>query len=219
VAVHTASSAPDETLARLLDGVAVRGDLRTVPACHDVVAQASAELGGLDILVNCAGVTRAVRFSEVDADEFDDLFQLNIRGYYFCAQAAVEQFGRAGGGNIVNIASIHAHGGVDGHSVHAATKGAIVALTRQLAIELAPLGVRVNAVGPGLVEVPRYFDDPSYTTRAGAQAVPIGRVGRPEDIGPTVAFVCSPAADFITGQTLYVDGGTTAALRLDVAPR
>src|SRR5439155_2706856 len=106
-----------------------------------------------------------------------------------------------------------------GHSVYAATKGAIVSLTRQLAVELAPLKIRVNAVGPGLIEVERYFDDPSYSTEAGALAIPLGRVGYPHDVGPTVAFLCSLQAEFITGQTIYIDGGSISQLAIDVVPR
>jgi NAD(P)-dependent dehydrogenase (short-subunit alcohol dehydrogenase family) len=87
-------------------------------------------------------------------------------------------------------------------------------MTRTLAIELAPDKIRVNAIGPGLVEVPRYFDNPRYTTSAGHRMVPWGRVGTPADIGAAVAFLTSDAAEWITGQTLYVDGGTNAKMGL-----
>jgi NAD(P)-dependent dehydrogenase (short-subunit alcohol dehydrogenase family) len=90
---------------------------------------------------------------------------------------------------------------------YAATKGAINVFTRELAIELAEMNIRVNAVGPGLIEVPRYFDVPGYTTEFGNTLVPYGRIEHPEDFAPTVAFL-------VTGQTLYVDGGTTARMAL-----
>ncbi|MBI2938949.1 MAG: SDR family oxidoreductase [Chloroflexi bacterium] len=122
-------------------------------------------------------------------------------------------FGR--GGSIINLTSVHGFAGYAGHAAYAATKGAIIAFTRELAIELAPHRIRVNAIGPGLIEVPRYFATmPDYTREKGDRLVPWGRVGLPIDVAQTAVFLASDAADFITGQVLYVDGGTTARLAL-----
>ena len=212
VAVHYAHTEPEETVSEIegLGGKAfiVQGDLSKVSECERVVDEAAGALGGLDTLVNNAGVTKALDFLDTDEETYDSLFDLNMKGYFFLARRAVPFMRERGGGSIVNITSIHGFAGFPRHTAYAATKGAINAFTRQLAIELTDEKIRVNAVGPGIIEVPRYFDTPGYTTEFGNSLVPAGRVGYPKDVGPAVAFLASDAvAGHVTGQVLSVSGG------------
>ena len=118
---------------------------------------------------------------------------------------------KAGGCAMINLASVHSHSGMPDYAVYAATKGAVAALTRHLAVELAPQKGRVNAIAPGLIEVPRYHETiPDYNLAIFAATVPRGRLGEPADIGHLAAFLASDDADFSTGQTIYMDSGTSA---------
>jgi NAD(P)-dependent dehydrogenase (short-subunit alcohol dehydrogenase family) len=199
----------------------LRGDLARVAECRRVVDEAAAELGGLDILVNNSGVTKSRDPLALSEAEYDELFSVNVRAAYFCAQRAVPHLEKRGGA-IVSVSSIHGGAGFPGHAAYAATKGALNAFTRALAMDLAPRRIRVNAVAPGLIETPRYFEMPNYSSERTARRVPWGRMGEPGDVAGVVAFLVSPAADYVTGQLLYVDGGINARMGLvweDAEPR
>lgn len=188
----------------------VTGDLSQVSECFRIVDEAANFLGGLDILVNHAEVAEAIALLDATPARFDQLININMRGSFFCAQQAVRWMEARGGGSIVNMGSVAAFAGIPGHSLYAASKGAIAGFTRQLAVELIPNEIRVNAIAPGYIADPVVGDD---STPAPAQNS-WGRVGTPEDVAQMVAFIVSPAARFITGQVLYVDGGLTSRLAI-----
>ena len=219
VIVHHAGSDPAETLSTMAaagsPGSSIQADLANAEECERVVLETSEQLGGLDLLVNNAGISLEEPIEVMGAAEFDKIFNVNVKSAYLLTRAAVSPLAADGGGSIVNISSAAAFAGIPPGVLYAATKGAINAMTRTLAIELIEKRIRVNAVAPGLVEVPRYFTQNRavpYDTEVGASIVPWGRVGRPEDISSLVAFLLSEPADFITGQVIYADGGTTSKL-------
>jgi NAD(P)-dependent dehydrogenase (short-subunit alcohol dehydrogenase family) len=190
-------------------------DLQDVDQAIGLVDRASDFLGGIDIVVNNAGITFNKPFIDTTPAQFDTLFHVNIRAQYFIIQRALPRMLERGGGMVCNLTSVHGLQGAPEHSIYAATKGAIIAFTRQLGIELAHKGVRVNAIAPGWIEVENHYKaDPQYSTAAAHDTVPVGRAGKPIDIAKLAVFLCSSDAAFIIGQTIVCDGGTTSLMSL-----
>jgi len=171
------------------------------------------ELGRLDVIVNNAGVQRSGAVTELAEETWDLLLGVNPKTCFLAAKYGVPHLRRAGGGSIVNVSSIAGLRGGPGQTAYSASKGAIVAFSRALSVELAPDGIRVNCVCPGWVDTP--FNAPAIAFMGGRQAqqalidrsVPLQRQGTPEEIAATVAFLASDEASYMTGQAVVVDGG------------
>ncbi len=190
----------------------VAADAASVDACHDVVAAATAAFGAVSVLVNNAGTWDSRPIVEVDEANWDRTFDVNVKGAFFTTQAVVPAMRERGGGAIVNVASIAGLQGFAGHSVYSATKGAMIALTRSLAVDLAPDGIRVNAVAPGNVETAfneHLMRKDGYRDSLLART-PLNRNGTPDDIAGAVAFLASSDAAWTCGEVLVVDGGWIA---------
>lgn len=198
---------------------AFAADFDRVEEAEQLADKAITFLGRVDCLVNNAGITFNRPFRRVTREQFDRLYHVNIRAQYFLTQRIVDNMAQHGGGAICNITSIHGLQGAPEHSAYAGTKGAIIAYTRALAVELAHEGIRVNAIAPGCIPVENYQKVvPNYDSAATDQwaenAIPVGRVGTPLEIAKLATFLCSDNAGFIIGQTLVADGGTTSLMSL-----
>lgn len=198
------------------DLVAAGGQAEFIPAdvshkeeVEQVVARVLERYGRVDILVNNAGVHDARPFWEEPEELWDRMYRVNVLGTVFPSQAVVRHMMTRKQGVIVNIASKAGVVGEPGHAAYSASKGAVISLTREMAIELAPYGIRVNAVCPGPVETDMlYTAIPDEAARRElAASVPLGRLGRPEDIAETVVFLASDESAWCTGQAISVDGG------------
>ena len=190
---------------------AFRADFTDADAVKSLAQRACSFLGGMDVLINNAGISLNIPFEEVRVEQFDTIYGVNIRAMFFLTQACLGPMLESGGGAVVNTSSLHAFSGMRTYTAYAGTKGAIVSFTRTLAIELAPRGVRVNCVAPGAIVVDNHYKaDPKYDPEAKGQMIPAGFEGTPKDIAEATLFLASDAARYIVGQTLVVDGGSTA---------
>ena len=212
-----AMSRTESELAALVDEVAATGGACQATVCDvtdiDAVTAVFDALPRLDVLVNNAGGNQPQPFLEVETDVLDRLLDLNFRAAFLVAQAAARVMAKRGdGGVIVNMSSQMGHVGGPTRSVYCATKHALEGMTKAAAIELAPLGIRMVTVGPTFVETPlaqRFLADPDFEADV-LDRIPLGRIGRAEEVANAVLFLASPAASLITGTHLLVDGGWTA---------
>jgi 3-oxoacyl-[acyl-carrier protein] reductase len=197
------------------EGLAVAVDVRVAAAVDAAVQRALAHFGRIDVLVNNAGIYPNTPVLEMDENEWDAVFDTNVKGMFLMSRAV----GRAmvtRGGRIINISSGAAESGRVGAAHYCASKAAVTMFTRVLALELAPHGIVVNAVGPGLIEVPGWSLSQDYID-AIVSTNPMGRIGQPEDVAQAVLYLASPSATYITGTTLYVDGGSLAGRPLPLS--
>jgi len=182
---------------------------------HAMVDKAVEVFGSLDILVNNAGIAQFKDFLELTEEDWDKVLDVNLKGQFLCAKAAAKEMVKGGWGRIINIASI-ASGqvGVGFQQVahYTASKGGVTALTETMALELGPKGIRVNAIGPGIIETE--MTDEMLSDEQTAEGIlartPVGRYGNPGDIGAAAVYLASEEADFVNGATLFVDGGWLA---------
>jgi NAD(P)-dependent dehydrogenase (short-subunit alcohol dehydrogenase family) len=194
--------------------VPVALDVRSLPSIHGAMADVLAALGGLDALVNNAGVPLTRPALEVTEAEWDEVIGVNLRGAFFlCQQLGRHLIGSGRPGCIVSIASTHGVIGIAERSTYGIAKAGIIQMTRMLAIEWAAHGIRVNALAPGTVETPSraavYAANPERREFM-MNRIPLRRFGTAEEMAAAVCYLASPAAAYITGQTLLVDGGLTA---------
>ena len=216
------AAAAEETADKIVaDGgraIACAADVTVDVEVRAAVAHAVEAFGGLDVLYNNAGVNSSGSVADATEEDWDRCFAVNAKGTFLCSRAAVEYLAASGSGAIVNQGSVAALVGIPNFAAYCAAKGAVVALTRSMAIDLAPRGIRVNAICPGTVFTP--LMEPMLRTRGDgdmevglARTVvkyPIGRLGTPEEIASAALFLASDQASFLTGSVLAADGGMTA---------
>jgi len=190
--------------------VAIQADLRHPAEARKLVASAVEQLGPIDILVNNAGsLVKRMKIAEVTEEGWDDVMDLNLKSAAFCTQAAAPAMVERNKGAIINIVSIAGrNGGGPGAGVYAAAKAALISLTKSQAKELAPSGVRVNAVSPGVIDTPFHevFSTPEMIQNF-VKGIPMGRTGKSEECAHVIAFLASNAASYVVGETIEVNGG------------
>jgi 3-oxoacyl-[acyl-carrier protein] reductase len=214
IGYHRNKKGADETCERITAAggtcIAIGADVRRPGEVRRLVEQTTRELGPIDVLVNNAGsLVARLAFRELTDDRIDDILALNLKSAILASQAVAPSMIERGGGAIINVVSIAGHtGGGPGAGAYAAAKGALTTYTKSLAKELAPYGVRVNAVSPGVIDTPFHevFSTPEMLARFVA-AIPLGRLGTAAECATAIAFLASNAASYIVGETIDVNGG------------
>ncbi|HET9047280.1 MAG TPA: SDR family oxidoreductase [Casimicrobiaceae bacterium] len=191
-------------------------DVHSVGEIRAATDAAADAYGCLDILVNCVGIQREEALADVTEDAYDEVYRVNLKAAMFLAQAAAKrQVAGRHGGRQVHLLSVRSHLGLRkrGYSAYCSTKGALVMLIKQHAMELAPEGITVNGVAPTFVytELIRHVMENDAFRRQLLERIPLGRIADPKDVAGPAMFFCAPASGFVTGQVLYVDGGITAS--------
>ncbi len=188
-------------------------DLSRPGACEEIVERTVTEGGGVDILITAHGVQLRKPALEITAAEWDNILSINLKAVFFTCQVAARAMQRAGHGSIITIASLTSEIGLPHLAAYGASKGGVAQLTKALAVEWAPLGIRVNAIAPGRIRTPMtedIFSNPEQR-ESFLRVIPLRRAGIPEDLEGAAIFLASDASSYMTGQVLFLDGGWLAS--------
>lgn len=208
---HSNQAASEELQAEIAaaggESVTLGADITDSDAAADLVKQAAARWDGLDILVNNAGITRDGLLARMSEEDWDAVLDTNLKAVFLCTRAALRPMMRARFGRIINLSSVSGIMGNPGQANYSAAKAGLIGFTKAVAREVAPRGITVNAIAPGFIESPMTAALPEETLQNVIAAIPLGRMGRPEEIARWVAFLASDAGAYVTGQIVVVDGG------------
>lgn len=195
------------------NALAVRGSVARLEEIDAMFAFLDERVGPIDILVNNAGIYPRAAVLDLDEATWDAVHDVNLKGTFFCAQAAARRMTECGSGRVINIASDAALIPDANGAHYCASKAGVIALTKSLALALAPHGITVNAIAPGLTDTaqPRYGYSEEEIAAYGRERVPLGRIAQPEDIARAAVFLASDLSNFVTGQTIFVNGGSLMA--------
>jgi 3-oxoacyl-[acyl-carrier protein] reductase len=193
------------------EAIAIQGDVRDTASAAALVESTLSRYGRLDILVNNAGITRDGLLVRMSDDDWSDVLDTNLSGAFRTTRVAARHMMKARGGSIINVASVVGLTGNAGQANYAAAKAGLVGMTKAVARELAPRGVRVNAVAPGFIATDMTEAMPAAAREAASGLIALGRLGSPADVAAAIAFLASDDASYITGQVIVVDGGMTFA--------
>lgn len=189
------------------DALAIKGDVSKTDEVARMFDECKRRLGGVDVLVNNAGIAQQKLFTELTEEEWDRMFEINVKGIYLCCRAALPGMIHQKSGKIINISSIWGLTGASCEVHYSAAKAAVIGLTKALAKEVGPSNIQVNCVAPGVIETDMLASFSPEDKAALKEETPLMRLGTPEDIAAAICFLSSPEADFITGQVLSPNGG------------
>lgn len=207
IAQDAAERVAEEVRSSGRDAIVSTASVTDAAAVEAMVEDAQGKWGRVDILVNNAGITRDSLLLRMKDEQWDLVIDVNLRGAFVCTRAALRPMLKQRYGRIVNITSIVGATGNAGQANYAASKGGLIAFTKSVAQEVASRGITCNAVAPGVVDTPMFRALPEETQQGWISRIPVGRAGRPEDVAEAVAFLVLPAAEYITGQVIHVNGG------------